>query len=470
MIEGDYAGFDGTTGGIGHALLQTVLSHAFPGGGWQKYANYLINPKARAMCKPSFGLVYGNGTVSGSADTTLKNTLLSAFVVYCCLRDSDDIDASWKQLCDAWLFSGDDSAGSGYAEALIGTARELGLKLEAVIYREGPARFLGRFYPSPYTSRSCVADVPRFLRHMHIVAVPANGDMEVAMAQCALGRLVNDRCTPILTSYCQSVVKRYNPTALNPDYFDPWKYEQLTTGGVYTNDFTHDELVPIIAQDAGLSVDSILEFEIACETSPTGIYRQFAPFSYAEFTARPGTICGGLMNAPPEEPPEIQLTTDELDESRGAVKSSLDCAREAVESMGLPPSADAGAEDFPPPCAKCQGTNHTTDRCQKCNLCGANGHRAAKCTSCPHCRVAGPEGEHLSAECKIDCHSCGDKHPGLPCPEKSNRKRATANSSELRDRKMHKKKTRSRSRSPRAKPSSDKPPSESVGGGATSSH
>lgn len=496
MVEGDYAGFDGTTGGVGHALLHAVLCAAYPDMEWQPYTDFLVNPEARCKSGRGFAFTMGNGTISGSADTTLKNTLLAAFVVYCYYRREEEMRAAWALLLARWLLSGDDSAGSGEGGTLISTAADLGLKLEASTYSSGPTRFLGRFYPAPFTSRSCIADVPRFIKRMHIVALPPDGDAETAMAQCALGRLVNDTHTPLLTAYCHSVVQKYKPAELDSRYFDQWKFAQLTTGGTYTcEDFSHADLLPIVALDAGIPLDAIVAFEEACSKVPTAIYRQFTPFSTCVFTARPGTVVGGIMHGAPLPPPDISLKGKALAESRSSVYASIAAVGKAAEEsvvLAATPvdvttssaAADAAAMGFStsghtaapssvdtpvPPCAKCNSSTHVTANCSKCSICKGHGHLAKKCTACYHCRLPGAAGEHLSKDCTSSCARCQESHPGTECPAKP-----SAPSAKRRGGKPPLKGSKPRgsaqkgSTGPR-RPKGSPPSSSKAGGGATSS-
>lgn len=310
VVDGDYSSFDGTTGAAGHALEFAVFQAAF---GVDPFWPSLLRFSANPVAGSNVGLRAhtGIGTLSGHADTTIRNTLLAAFIIFLTAVRAGYSYVMAFALVMASLFSGDDSLTRIIPEATqsaVEVAASLGLKLEVRVYHAGPGRFLGRFYPNPYIAPCCIADVPRFLRKFHLVRQIQGFTLEASMAQAAFGRLINDPDTPLLSTYCKSVLSTFPSEELDPRFFDSWKYAQLTEGGIYTcKQFTYEELFVSIADDLGVPWEVLRELDQAFRDIPAAPGVDYPPISHLRYRARPGLVVSGVLLEPPTKRPNIEL-------------------------------------------------------------------------------------------------------------------------------------------------------------------
>ena len=383
MEEGDYSAFDSTTGPIGYAVENSVFQLAFGiGGDWQGPLDFVHNVTAKARTRPEgLRVEMGNGTMSGCKNTTMRNTLLCAFVAYANARDSGMLHDSAVERVESCVFSGDDSSLITCDFPMATTAKRFGLLLESRQYDSGPTTFLGRFYPDPYASPSCIADVPRFLRKMHLIDVPPNRDPHTALAQRALGNLVNDPKTPLLSSYCRSVLKANFTNVLDPRYHDPWKYESLTSGNMYTNDdFSYDELFEAIAKHMGVDPAALAELDTAFKELPGVVGTKYPALGHHVISYRAGRVINGVPFGPPGVRPDIRMARKVSAAMSRLHKETLENLTTVLESAASSVPSVGSGEAYVPLCVVCDSQYHSSDNCPLCSLCSGRGHTAASCT------------------------------------------------------------------------------------------
>lgn len=171
------------------------------------------------------------------------------------------------------------------------------------------------------------------------------------MSQRAFGRLINDLHTPLLTPYCEAVLRAHPCTACDARFFDKWTFEALTGGGNYScPDFTLDQLVPYVVKELGIDAE-LYESLAKCfaETVPA-VGTVYPPLSLVNFRARPGQVVGGLMtesDAPPPQRPSLAGDPVNVRKERVAIAASLAAAGLAA-ALPLPASSPAPSRAVSP--------------------------------------------------------------------------------------------------------------------------
>lgn len=146
------------------------------------------------------------------------------------------------------------------------TAAKFGMLCEAEeIHKGNPIKFLGRIYIDPWTTNQSICDVKRQLRKLHLTASPAVVPDYVVLYRKALGYRVTDAATPIMTPWCDAVLRLTKP--LNPEKHSSFK--MTASDSVYWSKFTNPFVAPtdtqntygLVAQQLGLTVAEVLGIE-----------------------------------------------------------------------------------------------------------------------------------------------------------------------------------------------------------------
>nr|ADK97708.1 unknown [Tetnovirus 1] len=234
LIEKDYSKFDGT---ISRWLRENVeiplLLAAFEPQYHQRIvAN--INTELNAVAKSRNRVKYktDGSRLSGSAITTDGNTIINAFVSYCSLRKTLSQQEAWTNM---GLYYGDDGVdhhidGVDYEHS----AKMLGLDVKLHRVECGqPLGYLGRCYPNIWLSTTSYTPLERALSKLHLVNNTSICLTE-ALANKAAGYLVIDGQTPILSWYCQRILRLYNanPNTMTvqqkEDIASPWPQDDIS--------------------------------------------------------------------------------------------------------------------------------------------------------------------------------------------------------------------------------------------------
>ncbi|APG76654.1 RNA-dependent RNA polymerase [Hubei orthoptera virus 4] len=150
----------------------------------------------------------GYGTRSGSPITTDGNTMICAYVVYCCFRE---LGYKPKEAFDSiGLVYGDDGAFPalpGLKEKLEIVSKQLGLKIKLDVSKVGePLPYLGRFFVDPKTCKDSFQDPIRTISKLHLTA-NKTVTPEQALANKAHGYLATDSKTPIIGTWAAKVIE-----------------------------------------------------------------------------------------------------------------------------------------------------------------------------------------------------------------------------------------------------------------------
>ncbi len=161
--------------------------------------------------------------LSGSAGTSLFNTLAAAFFQYYAARLGDKAghgltpEEAWDSM---GVVGGDDGLlrASIPAERYLRAANALGQEVKMVRVPAGqPANLLGRFYGElrDWKANSC-ADIKRALAKFHLTV--GQCDAVTRVAEKATAYALTDANTPVLGPLCLALVARYGKTDVTPEF------------------------------------------------------------------------------------------------------------------------------------------------------------------------------------------------------------------------------------------------------------
>lgn len=208
LTETDFSRFDGTHSHALYALELNLYLRAFP-----PIEHDMITRVHAAMTtalgRTTMGVQYDpdGGRLSGAADTSIMNSIDNAFVAYCVFRQMGyATKAAYRAL---GVYGGDDGITADADPTCYNrVVTDLGLKLKAI---SRPAydrtTFLGRVYPQPASSAVHMADVPRQLAKLHIHCSRDPEECKYALFNKAVGHLVTDPTTPILSDWARMVIR-----------------------------------------------------------------------------------------------------------------------------------------------------------------------------------------------------------------------------------------------------------------------
>jgi hypothetical protein len=164
---------------------------------------------AKAWTKAGVQYDMGGSRASGSADTSLFNSIDNAYVAYCAFRNANlDPDAAYRSL---GLYGGDDGLTPDLEPAVYErTSNDLGLRLKATTHPSGARTgMLGRVYPAPADGPEQMADLPRQLGKLHVIASRDPMAARTVLVDRAHGILVTDPDTPILSNWARLVLRTH---------------------------------------------------------------------------------------------------------------------------------------------------------------------------------------------------------------------------------------------------------------------
>lgn len=168
--------------------------------------NLEIDCPARTM----HGLAYrtGNTTLSGSATTSGRNSLIVAIAMYFALRKAGYTrDEAYEFL---GCFGGDDGLqGHLTKDQILEGFLQFNLKAKYESIKRGcPVMFLGRVFHDPWHEDTCYADVPRTVAKLHVVTDP-NVSFDESVRRKALALEITDPNTPILREWVRAVRRAF---------------------------------------------------------------------------------------------------------------------------------------------------------------------------------------------------------------------------------------------------------------------
>jgi len=410
VFEGDYAKFDATVGPCLAAFMALLFSRFF-GAVEGSRASAIAGSEFFTPSASRYGGVYttGSGTISGSASTTVRNTLWNCFVIYAAFRDDGYEPSAAFAALDWWLFSGDDSLGVIGTDSPIVAAKRLGMRLEGRLYTSGPTRFLGRFYPDPWSTECCIADVPRFLSRFHILRVPSGRSVVDALVQRSLGHMVNDAVTPLVGDLARAVLRQYpGQRVLRPEFFDQYHLDFMASGAYKTPDLSDSDLMHAIAEDMKCDVVALHQLRSEFSKVRPVVGAEYSVLSDLELAS--GTIFAGVPVDARDLPANIPFFDRvAIDKAKKALAASSRALADAAASASLDDdSATATTEVTELSGFEALGGKPTivkrkrvvTPSFDRCHICGADpAYHAA--SACPKCKRCGKRG-HVGKRCPLN--------------------------------------------------------------------
>lgn len=218
VIETDFSNLDGRVSGwMQRNIAQKAMVQAFRPEYRSEIISFMdtiINCPAKAK---RFGFRYepGVGVKSGSPTTTPHNTLYNACVEYTALTfehpgaSPEDLYQLIGPKC------GDDGLSRGLIQKTINRAAKCyGLELKVERYNpEIGLCFLSRVFVDPLTTTTTIQDPLRTLRKLHLTTRDPTIPLADAACDRVEGYLCTDRLTPLISEYCQMVLRLYKPHA-----------------------------------------------------------------------------------------------------------------------------------------------------------------------------------------------------------------------------------------------------------------
>lgn len=264
----DFEKLDGSIRGFFRDGFIAVGTAAFH----EQYHNELVRVEGKerhAKCTTTHGLKYdADSTIlSGSSMTSLLGTFVNASINYIALRTYYGPDQSWLRL---GKYGGDD--GSNFdvpAQWISRVAANFGMSCEAEEVKCGePVKFLGRIYPDIWSTDQSVADVHRQLRKLHLTATSEIVPDWLVLYRKAVGYRVTDPNTPLLTAWCDSVIRivhaQFSVDPTTHKYWHLTKADQnywSKFNSPYAPPTDTEHIRGIIASDIGYTVDELVILE-----------------------------------------------------------------------------------------------------------------------------------------------------------------------------------------------------------------
>jgi len=259
VTPSDISRMDGSMGPLQTALEKAVFARFFPFEYHQEITR-LLKKQEYAKAFTAFSLMYDttDTTLSGSSDTTLRNTLANAFACYVALR-SGGLFSPAQAFAKLGLYSGDDGLTPDLCPALLARVfAKMGFLCEAERVNPGnPVRFLGRIYVDPWTGPESIADVPRQLGKLHLTIAPKDVPNDLILRRKAEGILVTDPKTPFLTEWAKAIIrvcppadpllmKRYKHLIPASSYWDTFECP-------FYNDVDESFVMGVVANELGIT-------------------------------------------------------------------------------------------------------------------------------------------------------------------------------------------------------------------------
>lgn len=203
----DISKCDGSIGYIHYLLTLTLCLRAFK----KEYSNEIVqllykesvasgSTNKRVPYKQKFT------TLSGSSDTSWRNTVINAFNDYVGLRKTLTAAQAFKRL---GLYGGDDGISTNQLSHLVNeTYAQLGMKIKAIQCVIGePVPFLGRIYVDPWTTNESFSDVKRHIVKLHLTGTSKDVPDHIVLRRKAEGFKITDPTTPFISHWVNCVLR-----------------------------------------------------------------------------------------------------------------------------------------------------------------------------------------------------------------------------------------------------------------------
>nr|APG76172.1 hypothetical protein 1 [Beihai noda-like virus 5] len=274
ILATDYSRFDGTISKSFHTLLRLPILRRFFSPEYHPEVLKLAEQQRNCPASTAHGVTYnsGYGTVSGSADTSLFNTIFNAFVAFVSICETrmrslscdmamtgkpfmELVEGAFEELERSCLFGGDDGILCDCeAGELESAAEKMGLKLKLDVYHYGPVPFLGRWFVNPWVSGECMADVQRQVRKFGLTG--SNLEEKKALVAKALGYLATDTNTPLISHWSRAIIRACGDLQVQPE---SWWARMANPDEVVFQTSDSDEAKALAAEGCGIQVSELDE-------------------------------------------------------------------------------------------------------------------------------------------------------------------------------------------------------------------
>lgn len=274
LDEGDFSRFDGTQGPIQTLVLLAILKRAFSLD-HHDFIDECLQKQTFAPAYCDFNVKFNTKwiTISGSADTSARNTLNNAFCAYVANRMSKrrGFEPTAQEAFDQLgLYGGDDSINTAFTSVnIVDAARMLGLKLtNKIVESHKHLTFLGRIYLNPWTTRACIADIYKALARFHLSATnPVNAALTIIHRRKAESWLVTDPKTPVIGDLCRLILRQTAPLTerqLRATQAEVGFWSRNADNCPFdapADDFESDLAYSVCAEELQIDVQTIKDFE-----------------------------------------------------------------------------------------------------------------------------------------------------------------------------------------------------------------
>lgn len=215
VIETDFSRFDGhVTQLIRKHVDLPILMHCFPHNREAVFSAYKQHHDNTVRIG-EFKFQSGATQSSGSADTSVMNTLRNRAIIYCAWRHAG---LSHEEAFEApGMHGGDDGLVviprrlvgmlQTFLDSLESVCRAFGMQIESVVRKRGtPFTFLARYFNAWDGDLQSMCDVQRQMKKLHMTVGTPQNPREL-LRQKAEAFLLTDANTPIIGDFCQYVRK-----------------------------------------------------------------------------------------------------------------------------------------------------------------------------------------------------------------------------------------------------------------------
>jgi len=205
VVETDFSRYDGSLSHFLRMLERDIYLYYYRDSNQKDDFIKLLKNDRKVMSTTQHGLTYssGYGRMSGSAITTEGNTLISAFIDYCALRETGfTIEESFAKIGPKY---GDDGL-SVATQQFESATMSLGLVCTAELKNKGePVKFLSRVFPKPLVTFDSFYDPARFAK---IHTTTSNYPDDIALKDKCTGLFCTDKETPLIKGF---LLRHYDP-------------------------------------------------------------------------------------------------------------------------------------------------------------------------------------------------------------------------------------------------------------------
>jgi len=207
----DHSRMDGRTNNVVRMLEQILMFKIFPVQYHAEIAELLrsqYNQKAKTRHGVRYDTEYTR--LSGSPETSLFNTILSAFTAFLSLSDRMSYGEAWKHLAMFGIYGGDDGLTGGVADriesetATLAAGNSLGQKIKVFYASKDDGvrvNFLSRYYcPEVWGGgKDSCADIGRQTVKFHFCGTEGDRDFRIKkLCEKANALYLTDKNTPVL--------------------------------------------------------------------------------------------------------------------------------------------------------------------------------------------------------------------------------------------------------------------------------